>query len=63
LLVSSFSSFFSLLEEVDTYHKQGTHVPQLEYRVQELKMALKSIMDEYEVDPRNEWVIKAHHLV
>mmetsp|Transcript_20107 Transcript_20107/g.32449 ORF Transcript_20107/g.32449 Transcript_20107/m.32449 type:complete len:80 (-) Transcript_20107:76-315(-) len=52
-----------LLAEVDRYHKEGTHVPQLEYRVKELKHILRDIMDEYEVDPRNEWVVKAHQLV
>mmetsp|Transcript_41454 Transcript_41454/g.117364 ORF Transcript_41454/g.117364 Transcript_41454/m.117364 type:complete len:80 (-) Transcript_41454:184-423(-) len=52
-----------LLPEMEHYHKQGMRVPQLEYRVNELKHQIKSVMDEYEVDPRNEWTIKAHELL
>ena len=32
-----------LLKEVEFYHKKGTHVPQLEYRVQELKSQIASV--------------------
>ena len=52
-----------LLEETKHYHEQGTHVPQLECRVAELKKFIKNIMDNDEVDPRNEWTIKAHELL
>jgi hypothetical protein len=38
-------------------------VPQLEARVEELKKDIKDIMDNYEVDPRNEWNRKAHELL
>jgi hypothetical protein len=54
---------YSLLDEVHKFHEHGTHVPQLESRVDELKKYIKRIMDEDEVDPRNEWAIKAHQLL
>ena len=51
------------MEEARLNHEKGTRVPQIEARIDELKAKIKQIMDEDEVDPRNEWTIKAHELL
>jgi hypothetical protein len=51
------------MDEIKEHHEQGTRVPQLEIRAEELKVTIKHIMNEDEVDPRNEWNIKAHQLL
>ena len=51
------------MDEMKKYHEHGTHVPQIEARVAELKAFIRDIMDNDEVDPRNEWTIKAHQLL
>ena len=48
---------------MDKFHKDGTHVPQLELRMIELKNYLKDIIHNDEVDPNNEWAIKANQLL
>jgi hypothetical protein len=62
-LFSPFGSHNSLMSEQKKCQEQGTRAPQIDQRIVELKEYLRSIMDDYEVDPRNEWAIKAHHLV
>jgi hypothetical protein len=52
-----------VLDEIKVYHEQGKRAPQLEIRANELKAFLLKIMNKDEVDPRNEWSIKAHQLL
>ena len=58
-----FSPLYRLKSEIDKFHHEGTHVPQLETRFSELKQQLKAIIHADEVDPRNEWAIKANELL
>ena len=51
------------MDQAKKSHEQGTRVPQIEARIDELKKKIRSIMDEDEVDPTNEWTIKAHQLL
>ena len=62
-MLCEFPPACSLKEEVDKYHKEGTHVPQLEQRMVELKDFLKEVVHADEVDPNNEWAIKANQLL
>ena len=59
----NYTLIYSLKEQVDKYHKEGTHVPQLEQRMIELKDFLKVVVHADEVDPNNEWAIKANQLL
>ena len=51
------------MDEVKRFDEEGKHVPELDKKVDNLKHFIKDIMDNDEVDPRNEWSIKAHQLL
>mmetsp|Transcript_22049 Transcript_22049/g.61349 ORF Transcript_22049/g.61349 Transcript_22049/m.61349 type:complete len:80 (-) Transcript_22049:1421-1660(-) len=52
-----------LLDQERDLEQHGRRGPQLQMKIQSLKSAIKNIVNEDEVNPSNEWVIKAHELV